>query len=138
MVYAVHEVYTYDLYDAHGGHSAHGDHEIRSKPVTTDFGKDATGANDYVTHSRINSTTTCFVNPQQLTQVRLDVGFTKWKWVITTLFGILPVFAILLVLLHPVYHLMPAWSTVVDAARDICSGEQDKSYQLGPPPPYEE
>ncbi|KAJ6564088.1 hypothetical protein B0H19DRAFT_1140313 [Mycena capillaripes] len=55
-----------------------------------DFSKDADKADAFFNRHMTNSTSNCWYNPANDAQVLLDISFTVWKWVVTSIFGILP------------------------------------------------
>ncbi|KAJ6527505.1 hypothetical protein B0H19DRAFT_1196135 [Mycena capillaripes] len=55
-----------------------------------DFSKDADKADEFFGRHMTNSTSKCWYNPANEAQVLLDISFTVWKWVVTSIFGILP------------------------------------------------
>ncbi|TFK73397.1 hypothetical protein BDN72DRAFT_199963 [Pluteus cervinus] len=63
---------------------------LESTMYTQDFKKDNTAADNFFQAHPANSTSTCFYNSKDLTQVSFDVSFTAWKWAITAIFGMLP------------------------------------------------
>ncbi|TFK73396.1 hypothetical protein BDN72DRAFT_761725 [Pluteus cervinus] len=69
---------------------------LESTTYTQDFKKDNTAADNFLQAHLANSTSTCFYNPKDLTQVSFDVSFTAWKWAITAVFGMLPLFVCIL------------------------------------------
>ncbi|KAJ3012552.1 hypothetical protein HKX48_006211 [Thoreauomyces humboldtii] len=110
---------------------------VEARPVVTDFGPDLAGANALIVSTPINSTRTCFVNPSNLQEMRLDLGYTTWKWVVTSIFGILP---IALLASYAMYRLSRVVvSRTVQAPSTARVEEEIKlsSQQLAPPP-YQE
>ncbi|KAJ7845131.1 hypothetical protein B0H14DRAFT_3086397 [Mycena olivaceomarginata] len=75
-----------------------------------------------------NSTLFCNYNPKDKSQVLFDVSFTAWKWAITAIFGILPLFVALSLFAYFLL-VLPCWAvrsdTGANAGPDV------------PPPAYE-
>ncbi|KAJ7205009.1 hypothetical protein GGX14DRAFT_368356 [Mycena pura] len=74
-----------------------------------DFSKDVSKANNFFTSHTTNSTSFCYYNPANEAQVLFDVSFTKWKWAITSIFGILPLFVTLGLFVY-FLALLPLWN----------------------------
>jgi len=66
-------------------------------PYTQDFGKDQNGAQGFFDTHGVNSSAVCHYNPKDADQVLLNVGFTKWKWAISAVFGMTPLLVVILV-----------------------------------------
>ncbi|KAH7090857.1 hypothetical protein BKA62DRAFT_833670 [Auriculariales sp. MPI-PUGE-AT-0066] len=62
--------------------------------VRADMGKDNGKATRYLDEHRVGSTSKCFYNPKNLSEVLFDIKFTSWKWAITAIFGMVPLLAI--------------------------------------------
>ncbi|KAJ7187577.1 hypothetical protein GGX14DRAFT_580968 [Mycena pura] len=71
--------------------------------------EDVNKANDFFTSHTTNSTSFCYYNPANETQVLFDVSFTKWKWAITSIFGICPLFVTLSLGVY-FLALLPLWN----------------------------
>lgn len=120
MEYSVHEKYSYADPRKNSSDS------ITSDNVVIDFSDNVESANNYLSNRVINSTHTCFLNPEKLTDVRMDLSFTVWKWIITAIFGMLPLFITIVLLLLIVYpHVRKSIS------------EKMQYHFDHPPPPYE-
>lgn len=114
---------------------------IRSDPIHTDYKSDLESANRFLKENPINSTATCYLNPKRITEARLDVAYTAWKWVISAIFGMLPVFLILLVALFLIMRnlnlsgLFPRRPLAIPHSRYVPRWTPSK-YDV--PPPYSE
>ncbi|KDQ12087.1 hypothetical protein BOTBODRAFT_34705 [Botryobasidium botryosum FD-172 SS1] len=73
-----------------------------------EFSKNGNGANTFLSLHKKGSTMKCYYNPKSRGDVALDVSFTPWKWVITALFGMLPL-AIASAYFFVAYALLPLW-----------------------------
>ncbi len=122
--YSVHEKYKYD--DPNDKNR-----QLESDDVITDFRDDLPNANQYVLDHTLDSTTKCFLNPSRLTEVRFDLQYTTWKWVITTLFGIIPSIVFLGI------GFAMIWKSVYPELLDFVENRQRKQYANDPPPPYQ-
>ncbi|KAJ7768671.1 hypothetical protein DFH07DRAFT_807562 [Mycena maculata] len=57
---------------------------------TQDFKQDLTSAKSFFNAHIANSTSFCYYNPKNDSQVVFDVKMTAWKWAITAIFGMFP------------------------------------------------
>ncbi|KAF7315997.1 hypothetical protein MIND_00117000 [Mycena indigotica] len=87
-----------------------------------DFSTDVGKADGFLTSHQANSTAFCYYNPKDESQILYDVSFTRWKWAITAVFGMLPLaialalFAFFLLVL-PVWRLLRrGWTDMADEA----------------------
>ncbi|KAJ7110644.1 hypothetical protein C8R44DRAFT_800384 [Mycena epipterygia] len=71
------------------------DGESHNVSYVQDFSKDVNSADNFLNRHLANSTSFCNYNPKDESQVLFDVSFTAWKWAITAVFGILPLFVAL-------------------------------------------
>ncbi|KAJ7263413.1 hypothetical protein C8J57DRAFT_1070456 [Mycena rebaudengoi] len=123
-----------------------------------DFSKDVNKADDFSNRHMTNSTSFCYYNLADYAQVLFDVSFTRWKWAITAVFGMLPLtvtlglFAYFLAVL-PLWNLARAgWSEMGYAARAkpflakislkrrkaTTGSDNDPEVVENPPPEYKE
>ncbi|KAJ6582329.1 hypothetical protein B0H19DRAFT_1118053 [Mycena capillaripes] len=123
-----------------------------------DFSKDVNKADNFFNQHTTNSTSFCYYNPANENQVLFDVSFTKWKWAITAVFGMLPLlitlglFAYFLAVL-PLWNLARAgWSDMGYASRakpflskmslkrwkTTAGNNSDPDVVENPPPEYKE
>jgi hypothetical protein len=85
---------------------------LQNATYTQDFRHNNNGAAAFMEKHTVNSTSACYYNPNNLSQVNIyssrcycryitfyqvlfDVSFTPWKWAITSVFGIAPLAVIL-------------------------------------------
>ncbi|KAJ7935758.1 hypothetical protein B0H13DRAFT_2649462 [Mycena leptocephala] len=75
-----------------------------------------------------NRTTTsfCYYNPANEAQVLFDVSFTKWKWAITAVFGMLPLL-ITLGLFAYFLLVLPLWNLVKVGLKDMAYANRAKT-----------
>ncbi|KAJ7657309.1 hypothetical protein DFH06DRAFT_991164 [Mycena polygramma] len=83
---------------------------------TQDFKKDVNSANYFLNEHLANSTSFCYYNPKDENQVLFNVAFTKWKWAITAIFGIFPLFIVLALFAY--FLLGPVWNWFLDGYND--------------------
>ncbi|KAJ7430214.1 hypothetical protein B0H11DRAFT_1893838 [Mycena galericulata] len=118
-----------------------------------DFSQDVNNADSFLNRHLANSTSFCNYNPKDESQVLFDVSFTTWKWVITAIFGMLPLFVALglfayFLLVLPCSNLVRAgYNDSVYAARarawgrGMLSQKRSEAVANGgsdaPPPAYE-
>ncbi|KZV89369.1 hypothetical protein EXIGLDRAFT_838559 [Exidia glandulosa HHB12029] len=113
-----------------------------------DFDKDESKAIGFLDEHPVDSISACYYNPSNLNQIAFDVKFTAWKWVVTALFGMVPLLALLLFLLGS-YALMPlvravkrrrARSQGIGHTAEGSSVQQPEHKRVtaddAPPPPY--
>ncbi|KAJ7639903.1 hypothetical protein B0H17DRAFT_1023283 [Mycena rosella] len=80
--------YTVDVdvtYKARGSGSL-----MHNATYTQDFKKNIGAAESFFNQHITNSTSFCYYNPKDDSQILFDVKMTPWKWAVTALFGILP------------------------------------------------
>lgn len=68
---------------------------LQNATYTQDFSHNINDAAAFMEKHSVNSTSACYYNPNNLSQVLFDVSFTPWKWAITSVFGIVPLAGIL-------------------------------------------
>ncbi|KAG7439778.1 uncharacterized protein BT62DRAFT_1013505 [Guyanagaster necrorhizus] len=59
-------------------------------PYSQDFSQDSSKAEAFVGNHAVNSTTKRYYNPKKLDRAVLGC-FTAWKWVVSALFGMIPI-----------------------------------------------
>lgn len=116
----------------------------RGQSVTTtyrhDYKKNENGASNFLDDHQQGSVSACYYNPSNLNQVLYDVKFTTWKWVITAIFGILPLLAFLLFLAVS-YAILPATRSIKrrlqerNASQPVLQEREQKRVE-DPPPAY--
>lgn len=68
---------------------------LQNATYTQDFRHNNNNAAAFMEKHPVNSTSACYYNPNNLSQVLFDVSFTPWKWAITSVFGIAPLAGVL-------------------------------------------
>ncbi|KAL4262164.1 TNFR-Cys domain-containing protein [Pleurotus pulmonarius] len=76
-----------------------------------DFGKNEESSKQFLNRHSVGSSSRCFYNPQNPSQVSFDVSFTPWKWAVVSIFGIVPLFLNLAVL-ATVLGIIPAYRAI--------------------------
>ncbi|KDQ22896.1 hypothetical protein PLEOSDRAFT_1087382 [Pleurotus ostreatus PC15] len=85
--------------------------KARSAIYHQDFGKDEVSSKQFLDSHPISSSSRCFYNPKNPSQVSFDVSFTPWKWAVVSIFGIVPLFLNLAVLVT-ILGVIPAYRAI--------------------------
>ncbi|KAJ7657272.1 hypothetical protein DFH06DRAFT_1197842 [Mycena polygramma] len=93
---------------------------------TQDFKKDVNSADNFLNQHLANSTSFCYYNPKDENQVLFNVGFTKWKWAVTAIFGIFPLFIALALLAY--FILVPVWNWFRDGYNESRYASKAKAW----------
>ncbi|KAJ7144961.1 hypothetical protein C8R43DRAFT_560941 [Mycena crocata] len=80
--------YTVDVDVTYKARGTGGD--IHNTTYKQDFKKDLGKAESFFNQHLTNSTSFCYYNPKDGSQILFDVKMTAWKWAITAIFGMLP------------------------------------------------
>ncbi|KAJ7157562.1 hypothetical protein C8R43DRAFT_402257 [Mycena crocata] len=111
---------------------------MRNTTYIQDFEKDLRAAEDFYNHHIANSTSFCYYNPKNGSQILFDVKMTPWKWVITAIFGMLPlaialgIFAYLFIVSRLCDSIQHGYGNV----RRWLAEKREMSSQSDIPPPY--
>ncbi|KAF4582695.1 hypothetical protein EYR40_002619 [Pleurotus pulmonarius] len=85
--------------------------EAHSATYQQDFGKNEASSKQFLNRHSVGSSSRCFYNPKNPSQVSFDVSFTPWKWAVVSIFGIVPLF-LNLALLATVLGIIPAYRAI--------------------------
>ncbi|KAJ7159532.1 hypothetical protein C8R46DRAFT_371611 [Mycena filopes] len=89
-----------------------------------DFKKDVDKADSFFGSHTTNSTSFCYYNPKDESQILFNVGFTAWKWGVFAAFGALPLLIALglfafFLLIRPAWNLLRlGYGDMLDAAKE--------------------
>jgi hypothetical protein len=116
---------------------------IRGEPVVTDHGRDIESARSHIaaaSESITTATTTCFLDPQNLHKLRVDMTasskYSDMLWPLFAMCAVVPLFFILFILFRMI---IPTTGEMIWAARETLlylEGRGEPLYEM-PPPAYQ-
>ncbi|KAG7089866.1 hypothetical protein E1B28_011509 [Marasmius oreades] len=68
----------------------------RNVTYSQDFSQNQGGAESFASSNAVGTSHKCYYNKKNLNEVTLDVTFTPWKWVVSAIFGMVPLLAVIL------------------------------------------